>query len=166
MLTDMGSTNPHPANADLLEVNGEAAAQTDSLDLVTAVSVTEVAAGDKVARDHPSGGAGPVDGMTVDPVQANAAPASRARSERTAGAEKVRGMNASLTTASGTVGGLREREPGRLHVTRRQIAFAVVLAVLAVVAAVLTFNSVSAGSAQYQGTVTTSQVYNLNFGAA
>jgi HlyD family secretion protein len=84
--------------------------------------------------------------------------------------EKVRGMNASLTNGSGggngTSGGgnpLAERDPGRLHITRRQICFAVALTVMAVVATVLTVNSVTAAAQSFPATVTTSKVYDLNF---
>lgn len=76
--------------------------------------------------------------------------------------EKVRGMNASLTEAPGT-GGLRERDPGRIHVTRRQVAVALILAVLAVVAAIFTVNAITAGATTYPAVVTTSRTYDLNF---
>lgn len=78
--------------------------------------------------------------------------------------EKVRGMNASLTEAPGS-GGLRERDPSRIHVTRRQIALAMVLAVLAVIAAIFTVSAVSSGASTYPAVVTTSKTYNLNFPA-
>jgi multidrug efflux pump subunit AcrA (membrane-fusion protein) len=83
--------------------------------------------------------------------------------------EKVRGMNASLTNGSGaeTESGkgnpLAERDPGRLHITRRQMAFALALAVAAVLATVFTVNSVTAGAQSFPAVVTTSKVYDLNF---
>jgi multidrug efflux pump subunit AcrA (membrane-fusion protein) len=71
-------------------------------------------------------------------------------------------MNASLA-GGGSPGPLSERDPGRLHITRRQIAFAIVLAVLAVIAAIYTVDSISSGDQTYAGVVTTSKVYDLNF---
>ncbi len=83
-------------------------------------------------------------------------------------AEKVRGMNASLTngsaeSVSGKGNPLAERDPGRLHITRRQIAFAVALSVVAILATVFTVNSVTAGAQSFPAVVTTSKVYDLNF---
>ena len=85
--------------------------------------------------------------------------------EKQGSKEKVRGMNASLAEGNGGArpGPLRERDPGRLHITRRQIAFALVLAVAAVIAAIYTVNSVTAGRKAYAAVVTTSKVYDLNF---
>lgn len=79
--------------------------------------------------------------------------------------EKVRGMNASLANNNGmpSPGPLKERDPARLHITRRQIAFAVVLAVAAAIAALYTVNAVRAGQQAYAAVVTTSRVYDLNF---
>ena len=78
--------------------------------------------------------------------------------------EKVRGMNASLAgTAEGTGNLLQERDPGRLHISRRQIAFALVLALIAAIAIVYTVNTVSSGSKSYPAVVTSSKVYDLNF---
>lgn len=82
--------------------------------------------------------------------------------------EKVRGMNASLMNGSsdGGSGGanpLSERDPGRLHITRRQIAFALALLVIGVLATVFTVNSVTAGAQTFPAVVTTSKVYDLNF---
>ncbi len=81
-------------------------------------------------------------------------------------AEKVRGMNASLMNGdSASVGGspLSEREPGRLHITRRQMAFAAALSVVAVLAAIFTVNSIQAGAQSFPAVVSTSKVYDLNF---
>ena len=85
--------------------------------------------------------------------------------EKQGSKEKVRGMNASLAEGNGAArpGPLRERDPGRLHITRRQIAFALVLAVAAVIAAIYTVNTVTAGQKAYAAVVTTSKVYDLNF---
>ena len=83
--------------------------------------------------------------------------------------EKVRGMNASLTNGSvaetdtGKGNPLAERDPGRLHITRRQIAFALALSVVAALATVFTVNSVTAGAQSFPAAVTTSKVYDLNF---
>jgi multidrug efflux pump subunit AcrA (membrane-fusion protein) len=76
-------------------------------------------------------------------------------------AEKVRGMNASLTNSEGSA--LTERDPGRLHITRRQIAFAVVLAVLGAIAAIFTVESVTSGDASFPAVVNTSKVYDMTF---
>lgn len=81
----------------------------------------------------------------------------------TAKVEKVRGMNASLTTETGTGNPLSERDPGRLHITRRQVVFALGLAILVVVATIYTISSVSAGDQSFPAVVTTSKVFNLNF---
>jgi multidrug efflux pump subunit AcrA (membrane-fusion protein) len=79
-------------------------------------------------------------------------------------AEKVRGMNASLSTSSdGALGPLSERDPGRIHITRRQIVFGLVLVLLAAVATVLTVQSVTAGEASFPAVVSTSKTYDLNF---
>lgn len=84
--------------------------------------------------------------------------------ETTAKVEKVRGMNASLTDGGTSTGNpLSERDPGRLHITRRQMAFALALAVLAVLATIFTVNSVTAGAQSFPAVVTTSKVYDLNF---
>ncbi len=76
-------------------------------------------------------------------------------------------MNASLANGNGngiaSPGPLRERDPSRLHITRRQIAFALVLAVGAAIAAIYTVSTVTAGQEAYAATVTTSKVYDLNF---
>ena len=107
--------------------------------------------------------------------------------------EKVRGMNASLSmptdlssngaassedhhrATSGTVPGamsrvgvidgpaLSERDPGRLHVSRRQLALAVVIAALAVVAGIYTVDAATVGDQSYPAVVSTSKVYDLNF---
>jgi multidrug efflux pump subunit AcrA (membrane-fusion protein) len=78
--------------------------------------------------------------------------------------EKVRGMNASLTNgAAGSGNPLSERDPGRLHITRRQMAFALALAVVAILATVFTVNSVTAGAQSFPAVVTASKVYDLNF---
>lgn len=83
-------------------------------------------------------------------------------------AEKVRGMNASLSAAANGGGGggggvLKERDPTRLHITRRQIALALVLALAGVIAAIYTVNAETAGAATYPAAVTSSKVYDLNF---
>ena len=78
--------------------------------------------------------------------------------------EKVRGMNASLTNgAAGSGNPLSERDPGRLHITRRQMAFALALAVVAILATVFTVNSVTAAAQSFPAVVTASKVYDLNF---
>ena len=82
--------------------------------------------------------------------------------------EKVRGMNASLmngnsTGGSGGANPLSERDPGRLHITRRQMAFALGLSVLAILATIFTVNSVRAGAQSFPAVVSTSKVYDLNF---
>lgn len=80
--------------------------------------------------------------------------------------EKVRGMNASLMNGDATSVGaspLAERDPGRLHITRRQMAFAAALSVLAVLAAIFTVHSVEAGAKSFPAVVSTSKVYDLNF---
>lgn len=85
-------------------------------------------------------------------------------SEKPVVKEKVRGMNASLAAPNGnSPGPLRERDPGRLHITRRQIAFALVVAVVAVIAAIYTVDAISSGDKSYAAVVTTSKVYDLNF---
>ncbi len=58
---------------------------------------------------------------------------------------------------------LAERDPGRLHITRRQMAFALALAVVAILATIFTVNSVKAGAQSFPAVVTTSKVYDLNF---
>ena len=80
--------------------------------------------------------------------------------------EKVRGMNASLMNGNSESAGanpLSERDPGRLHITRRQMAFAAALAVLAVLATVFTVNSVKAGAQAFPAVVSTSKIYDLHF---
>ena len=107
--------------------------------------------------------------------------------------EKVRGMNASLSmptdlsseaagssaddakTASGQktrtpsrVGvidgpALSERDPGRLHISRRQLALGVVIAALAVVAGIYTVDAATVGDQSFPAAVSTSKVYDLNF---
>ncbi|MBO0727778.1 MAG: biotin/lipoyl-binding protein [Acidimicrobiaceae bacterium] len=79
--------------------------------------------------------------------------------------EKLRGMNASLTAGANGGGGgvLKERDPTRLHITRRQIALALVLALAGVIAAIYTVNAETAGAATYAAAVTSSKVYDLNF---
>jgi multidrug efflux pump subunit AcrA (membrane-fusion protein) len=78
--------------------------------------------------------------------------------------EKVRGMNASLTNgAAGSGNPLSERDPGRLHITRRQMAFALALAVVAILATVFTVSSVTAATQSFPAVVTASKVYDLNF---
>ena len=86
------------------------------------------------------------------------------KAEKTEKTEKVRGMNASLSTSSdGALGPLSERDPGRIHITRRQIVFGLVLVLLAAVATVLTVQSVTAGEASFPAVVSTSKTYDLNF---
>ena len=106
--------------------------------------------------------------------------------------EKVRGMNASLSmstpstaddTAPASDGGdassapvtgssrvgvidgpaLSERDPGRLHISRRQLALALVIAALAAIASIYTVNAATAGDQSYPAVVSTSKVYDLNF---
>jgi multidrug efflux pump subunit AcrA (membrane-fusion protein) len=72
-------------------------------------------------------------------------------------------MNASLANTTEGAGPLTERDPGRLHITRRQIAFALVLAILGVIAAIYTIDSVKSGEASYPAVVTSSKTYDLNF---
>ena len=75
-------------------------------------------------------------------------------------------MNASLMNGSSGSGGaspLSERDPGRLHITRRQMAFAAALSVVAILAAIFTVNSVKAGAQSFPAVVSTSKVYDLNF---
>jgi multidrug efflux pump subunit AcrA (membrane-fusion protein) len=81
---------------------------------------------------------------------------------RTNKVEKVRGMNASLASSNGN-SALSERAPNPLHITRRQVAFALVLAVLGVIAAIYTVDSVTSGQRTFPAEVTTSKVYDLNF---
>ena len=50
--------------------------------------------------------------------------------------EKVRGMNASLAGSDGSA--LSERAPNPVHITRRQIAFALILVILGLIAAIYT----------------------------
>lgn len=82
--------------------------------------------------------------------------------------EKVRGMNASLmngnsSEGSGGASPLSERVPGRLHITRRQMVFALALCVVAILATIFTVNSVTAGAQSFPAVVTTSKVFDLNF---
>ncbi len=107
--------------------------------------------------------------------------------------EKVRGMNASLSLSNavashepsssadevgtspspdngsssrvGVIDGpaLSERDPGRLHISRRQLALALVLAALAMVAAIYTVDAATAGDQTFPAVVSTSKVYDLNF---
>ena len=107
--------------------------------------------------------------------------------------EKVRGMNASLsmptdlsshepgsspdddptspaaktgsTSRVGVIDGpaLSERDPGRLHISRRQLALAVVIAALAVVAGIYTVDAATVGDQSFPAVVSTSKVYDLNF---
>ena len=106
--------------------------------------------------------------------------------------EKVRGMNASLTMTTvapvedgahgagdgtslpvaagvhsrvGVIDGpaLSERDPGRLHISRRQLALALVIAAVAVVASIYTVDAATAGDQSYPAVVSTSKVYDLNF---
>src|SRR6201999_4610723 len=79
---------------------------------------------------------------------------------RSGNVEKVRGMNAALATANGNA--LSERRPSPVHISRRQVAFALLLAVLGVIAAIYTVNAISSGEETYPALVTTSQVYDLN----
>jgi len=58
---------------------------------------------------------------------------------------------------------LSERDPGRLHISRRQIALALVIAVIAAIATIFTVNSATAGDESFPATVSTSKVYDLNF---
>ncbi len=58
---------------------------------------------------------------------------------------------------------LSERDPGRLHISRRQLALALVIAALAVVAATYTVNAATAGDQSFPAVVSTSKVYDLNF---
>ena len=81
--------------------------------------------------------------------------------KRTEKVEKVRGMNASLAASNGSA--LSERAPSPVHITRRQIAFALVLAVLGVIAAVYTVDAITSGQRTFPAEVTTSRVYDLNF---
>ena len=85
------------------------------------------------------------------------------REKPAAKGEKIRGMNASLSDSLEGGGALSERDPGKLHITRRQIAFALVLAILGVIAAIYTVDSVTSGEKSYPAVVTTSKVYDLNF---
>jgi multidrug efflux pump subunit AcrA (membrane-fusion protein) len=107
--------------------------------------------------------------------------------------EKVRGMNASLSMPTdlssegpgpsapdgqasdspkagahsrvGVIDGpaLSERDPGRLHISRRQLALAVVIAALAVVAGIYTVDAATVGDQSFPAVVSTSKVYDLNF---
>ena len=81
--------------------------------------------------------------------------------KRTEKVEKVRGMNASLAASNGNA--LSERAPSPVHITRRQIAFALVLAVLGVIAAIYTVDAITSGQRTFPAEVTTSKVYDLNF---
>ncbi len=84
--------------------------------------------------------------------------------ERSEKAEKIRGMNASLVTSDdGALGPLSERDPGRMHISRRQIVFGLVLLLLAAVATVLTVQSITSGEASFPAVVSTSKTYDLNF---
>lgn len=74
---------------------------------------------------------------------------------------KVRGMNASL--ADGSTAALSERQPPRLHITRRQLAFTLLLAVVAALAAVYTVHEIAVGQQSYPASMTASRMYNLNF---
>ena len=83
---------------------------------------------------------------------------------RVRGVEKVRGMNAALTTNGDAPSrALTERDPARLHLGVRQLIVALLLAGLGVVAAIYTVHAVTAGDQTYPATVTSSQVYQLNF---
>jgi multidrug efflux pump subunit AcrA (membrane-fusion protein) len=105
--------------------------------------------------------------------------------------EKVRGMNASLSMPTdlssegagsttdddqaspsgavharvGVIDGpaLSERDPGRLHISRRQLALAVVIAAVAVVAGIYTVDAATVGDQSFPAVVSTSKVYDLNF---
>ena len=58
---------------------------------------------------------------------------------------------------------LSERDPGRLHISRRQLALAVVIAALAVVAGIYTVDAATVGDQSFPAVVSTSKVYDLNF---
>jgi multidrug efflux pump subunit AcrA (membrane-fusion protein) len=75
--------------------------------------------------------------------------------------EKVRGMNASLAGSNGSA--LSERAPNPVHITRRQIAFALILVILGLIAAIYTVDAVTSGQRTFPAEVTTSKVYDLNF---
>ncbi len=77
--------------------------------------------------------------------------------------EKVRGMNAALAAGSGPATSLSEREAPRVHITRRQVALALVLAILGVIAAMYTVGAITSGQQTFPAVVTTSKVYDLNF---
>ncbi len=71
-------------------------------------------------------------------------------------------MNASLTLPT-KPGPLRERMPDRRIVTRRQMAWAVILAVVGVIAGLYTVDAVNSAAGSFPAVVTTSKVYDLNF---
>jgi multidrug efflux pump subunit AcrA (membrane-fusion protein) len=82
--------------------------------------------------------------------------------------EKVRGTNASLINdskgnAEGGSNALSERDPSRLHITRRQMVLALGLAVVAIIATVYTVNAITSGDQSFPAVVTTSKLYDLNF---
>ena len=58
---------------------------------------------------------------------------------------------------------LSERDPGRLHISRRQLALAVVIAAVAVVAGIYTADAATVGDQSFPAVVSTSKVYDLNF---
>ena len=72
-------------------------------------------------------------------------------------------MNGNSGEGSGGASPLSERDPGRLHITRRQMVFALALCVVAILATIFTVNSVTAGAQSFPAVVTTSKVFDLNF---
>lgn len=60
-------------------------------------------------------------------------------------------------------GPLMERDPGRLHISRRQMALAIAIAVLALIAAIYTVRATTAGEQSFPAVVSTSKVFDLNF---
>jgi multidrug efflux pump subunit AcrA (membrane-fusion protein) len=80
---------------------------------------------------------------------------------RSGNVEKVRGMNAALATSNGNA--LSERRPSPVHISRRQVAFALLLAVLGVIAAIYTVNAVTQSQQTFPAVVSASKVYDLNF---
>jgi multidrug efflux pump subunit AcrA (membrane-fusion protein) len=96
--------------------------------------------------------------VTADPNPTEPTP----KVEHTGKVEKVRGMNASLSGATGGTA-LTERAPMRHHITRRQMAFGAILVVAAIIATVLTVDAATSGDASFPAVVTASKVYDLNF---
>ncbi|MBV9659578.1 MAG: hypothetical protein JO337_00310, partial [Acidimicrobiales bacterium] len=71
-------------------------------------------------------------------------------------------MNASLRSEA-PAGGLRERDPKPLRLSRRQLAVTAVLVAIAAIGGYYTISAIVAGPDSFPATVTSSDLFNLNF---